>query len=255
VWFLGVFFLARHKKGGSALQFQRDTGVGSYQTARALLHKLRSGLTNLPAPLLKGDVEVDETYIGGHRTGWNGRGAGKEGVAVIVERRGRTAGSARLAVIPRATKEVLTSFVQGAIRPKEAIVHTDAWASYTALSKMGIDHRPRKRGTRTPRRGRAAVGPHHLRKSQDVATGNFPRGQPKTSSALIGRVRVPVRPTLEGSRTLSTRFVLRDRRRALPLSPTDGGAKWIGREIPIRRARLLPRRRPTARLARSARRS
>jgi hypothetical protein len=144
VWFLGVFFLARHKKGVSALQFQRDTGVGSYQTAWALLHKLRSGLRNLPAPLLKGDVEVDETYIGGHRTGWNGRGAGKEGVAVIVERRGRTAGSARLAVIPRATTEVLTSFVQSAIRPKEATVHTDAWASYTALSKMGIDHRPRK---------------------------------------------------------------------------------------------------------------
>jgi hypothetical protein len=59
---------------------------------------------------------------------------------------GSTAGSARLAVIPRATKEVLTSFVQGAIRPKEATVHTDAWASYTALSKMGIDHRPRKGG-------------------------------------------------------------------------------------------------------------
>ncbi|TDJ30023.1 MAG: IS1595 family transposase [Gammaproteobacteria bacterium] len=146
VWFLGIFFLARHKKGVSALQFQRDTGVGSYQTAWALLHKLRSGLANLPAPLLKGDVEVDETYIGGHRTGWNGRGAGKEGVAVIVERRGRTAGSARLVVIPRATKEVLTSFVQNAIRPKEATVHTDAWASYTALGKMGIDHRPRKGG-------------------------------------------------------------------------------------------------------------
>jgi transposase-like protein len=146
VWFLGVFFLARHKKGISALQFQRDTGVGSYQTAWALLHKLRSGLTDLPAPLLKGDVEVDETYIGGYRAGLNGRGAGKAGVVVAVERRGRTAGSARLAVIPRATTAVLTSFVQGAIQPQEATVHTDAWGSYTALRKMGIDHRPRKGG-------------------------------------------------------------------------------------------------------------
>ncbi len=42
VWFLGVFSLARHKKGISALQFQRDTGVGSYQTAWALLHKRSS---------------------------------------------------------------------------------------------------------------------------------------------------------------------------------------------------------------------
>ena len=146
VWFLGVFFLARHKKGISALQFQRDTGVGSYQTAWTLLHKLRSSLTTLPAPLLKGDVEADETYIGGYRAGWKGRGAGKAGVAIVVERRGRTAGSVRLAVIPRATTAVLTSFVQGAIRSQEATVHTDAWGSYKALGKLGIDHRPRKGG-------------------------------------------------------------------------------------------------------------
>lgn len=42
VWFLGIFFVARHKKGISARQFQRKTGVGSYQTAWTLLHKLRS---------------------------------------------------------------------------------------------------------------------------------------------------------------------------------------------------------------------
>jgi hypothetical protein len=146
VWFLGIYFLSRHKKGISALQFQRDTGVGSYQTAWALLHKLRSGLTGLPAPLLRGDVEADETYIGGYRPGWKGRGVGKVGVAIVVERRGRTAGSARLAVIPRATTAVLTSFVHGAIRPQETTVHTDAWAAYTELSQMGIDHRPRKGG-------------------------------------------------------------------------------------------------------------
>ncbi len=118
----------------------------SIQTAWTLLHKLRSGLTTLPVPLLKGDVEADETYIGGYRAGWNGRGAGKAGVAIVVERRRRTAGSARLAVIPRATTAVLTSFVQGAIQPREATVPTDAWGAYKALGKLGIDHRPRKGG-------------------------------------------------------------------------------------------------------------
>ncbi len=152
VWFLGIFFLARHKKGISALQFQKDTGVGSYQTAWTLLHKLRSGLATLPAPLLKGDVEVDETYIGGYRAGWNGRGAGKTGVAVAVERRAHSAGSAHLIVMPRATSAVLVPFVEGAIRPQETIVHTDDWVSYKALAKLGIDHRPRKTG-----RGRQEV--------------------------------------------------------------------------------------------------
>jgi hypothetical protein len=128
VWFLGVFFVARHKQGISALQFQRDTGLGSYQTAWTLLHKLRAGLATLPAALLKGDVEADETYIGGYREGWNGRGAGKTGVAVIVERRGHTAGSARLIVMPRATSAVLIPFVTDAIRPEgNAFIRTIGW--------------------------------------------------------------------------------------------------------------------------------
>jgi transposase-like protein len=73
-------------------------------------------------------------------------GVGKTGVAITVERRERTAGAVRLAVIPRATKAVLTSFVQSSIRPEQATVFTDAWGSYTALGKLGIDHRPRKGG-------------------------------------------------------------------------------------------------------------
>ncbi len=42
--FLAMFFVARHKQGISALQFQRDAGLGSYQTAWMLLHKVRSTL-------------------------------------------------------------------------------------------------------------------------------------------------------------------------------------------------------------------
>jgi hypothetical protein len=42
--FWAIFFVARHKKGISALQLQCDTGVGSYETAWTLLHKLRSAL-------------------------------------------------------------------------------------------------------------------------------------------------------------------------------------------------------------------
>ena len=133
IGFLGIFFLGRHKKGISARQFQRDTGVGSYQTAWTLRHKLRSGLAAPPNQCLKGAVEADETYIGGHRPGRLGRGVGKTGVAIAVERRARTAGSVRLAVIPRATTAVLTSFVHGSVRPEESTVFTDAWGAYVTL--------------------------------------------------------------------------------------------------------------------------
>ena len=64
-WFLGIFFVARHKQGISARQLQRDLGLGSYQTAWTMLHKLRSNLRRRPHQLLRGRVEADEAFVGG----------------------------------------------------------------------------------------------------------------------------------------------------------------------------------------------
>jgi len=152
-WFLAIFFVARHKQGISALQLQRDAGLGSYKTAWMLLHKVRSTLAHNPFYPLEGDVEVDETYVGGYRPGRNGRGVGKTRVVIAVERREKTAGSLRLTRIRRATRAVLTTFVQGSIRPETTTVFTDAWGSYGALGQLGSDHRPRKGGD-----GRQALG-------------------------------------------------------------------------------------------------
>jgi hypothetical protein len=54
VWFLAIFFVGRHKSGISALQLQKDLGLGSYKTAWALLHKLRSALWDSAAFRLTG---------------------------------------------------------------------------------------------------------------------------------------------------------------------------------------------------------
>lgn len=101
VWFLGVFFLARHKTGISALQFQKDAGIGNYQTAWTMLHKLRSALGPRPEDKLTGLVEVDESTIGGKEPGLRGgrRLVGKTLVAGAVEHREHTAGRLRLAVL------------------------------------------------------------------------------------------------------------------------------------------------------------
>ncbi len=146
VWFLAMFFLGRHKKGISALQFQKDAGLGSYQTSWTLLHKLRSGLFPRASARLTGAVEADETYIGGYQPGHLGRGVGKTGVAVAVERRATSAGAVRLAVVPRATTVELTSFIRGVIDARETTVFTDAWPAYAALTQQGVKHRPRLGG-------------------------------------------------------------------------------------------------------------
>lgn len=70
-WCLAFWKLCASKKGISALQIQRETGL-SYKSALYLMHRIRFGLTpDGPAPKLTGIVEADETYVGGktaHRT-------------------------------------------------------------------------------------------------------------------------------------------------------------------------------------------
>jgi len=150
-WFLAIFFVGRHKKGISALQLQRDTGLGSYQTAWTMLHKIRSALGHRPAFRLTGLVEADEAYLGGAVSGGlRGRGAAhKTIVAGAVERRERTAGSVRLAVVPRVSKAELGPFVRGVIDAHEATVLTDGWRAYAHLGEEGVKHEPTIQGDPT----------------------------------------------------------------------------------------------------------
>ena len=88
VWFTACWQFASGKDGVSALSLQRTLEIGSYQTAWAMMHRLRSVLVRPGRGLLVGIVEVDETFIGGQEPGLRGgRARGKKvltGVAVEV---------------------------------------------------------------------------------------------------------------------------------------------------------------------------
>jgi len=79
VWFTACWLLATGKDGISALSLKRTMEIGSYQTAWAILHRLRSVLVRPGRERLTGLVEVDETYIGGEEAGLGGgRARGKK---------------------------------------------------------------------------------------------------------------------------------------------------------------------------------
>jgi hypothetical protein len=79
VWFSVCWHFATGKDGISALSSKRTLEIGSYQTAWAILHRLRSVLIRPDRERLCGKVEVDETYIGGKESGLSGgRAKGKK---------------------------------------------------------------------------------------------------------------------------------------------------------------------------------
>src|SRR5213075_619895 len=89
VWFMACWLFASQKDGISAQSLQRALEISSYQTAWAMLHRLRSVLVRPGRERLTGTVEVDETFIGGDEPGLRGgRAKGKKslvGVAVEVK--------------------------------------------------------------------------------------------------------------------------------------------------------------------------
>ena len=147
-WFLAMFFFGRHKQSISALQLKADLGLGSYGTAWTMLHKLRAALRRRPHQLLKGDVEADETFVGGPRSGGKrGRGApNKTMVLVLVERREQSAGAATLQTIPDGSFDSLGPELRGAIEGKNATIWSDDWSGYLPLTRHGVKHRSQIQG-------------------------------------------------------------------------------------------------------------
>lgn len=144
VWFTACWMFAAQKDGISALSLQRSLEIGSYPTAWAMLHRLRSVLVRPGRDRLTGTVEVDETYFGGEEPGLRGgRAKGKKalvGVAVeIKEPRGY--GRCRMAIIADASSASLHPFVTEHVEPGTTVI-TDAWPGYSGISALGYTHQP-----------------------------------------------------------------------------------------------------------------
>jgi transposase-like protein len=141
-WLIAFHLMVSSKKGVSALQLQRNLGLGSYRTAWHLAHRIREAMKKNPlAAMLNGVVEVDETYVGGKpRKGdgqerKRGRGTTKQPVLVLVERNG----GARVKPIENTTSKTLKNEIAVHVA-KEAVIMTDELHSYFGLGKLFAGH-------------------------------------------------------------------------------------------------------------------
>jgi transposase-like protein len=134
-WCFAYWRAATSKKGVSALEIHRQTGV-SYKSSLFMLHRIRFAMADSGPNVLGengGDVEADETYVGGkpRYRGKNkrGRGTKKQCVAAVIER----GGSVKTRPVADVTARTLKRFVRETVDHSARLI-TDENSAYTGLS-------------------------------------------------------------------------------------------------------------------------
>lgn len=135
-WCWAFWQLCSSKKGVSAKQIQRQTGLG-YKSALFLLHRVRFALADMSGVTLTGVVECDETYVGGKPRyrgtvespiNKRGRGTRKTPVFGMVERGGRV----HTRIVPNVTAKTLKSAIREVV-DNQATIMTDENSAYTGI--------------------------------------------------------------------------------------------------------------------------
>jgi transposase-like protein len=152
LWFWAAYLMTTDKRGVSALLLQHQLGLQRYETAWMILHKLRRATVNAACEPLHGEVEIDDTWVGGTQAGLRGsrqlKGRRAALVVVAVEKRGRASGRTRMAVIPDFRATTINSFITQNVAPGSTI-HTDGLKSFAGLQEIGFKHIPRTQPLRT----------------------------------------------------------------------------------------------------------
>ncbi len=137
-WFYALYLMSSTRCGISAKQLERELGV-TYKTAWRMFNKIRS-LLGEEIERLSGEVEADETYMGGRRRGGKvgrpGKDSHKTPVFGLVERGGKVAALVTTDASKKSLDPIIKEFVL-----QDSMVYTDEWPSYDHLRRDGYRHR------------------------------------------------------------------------------------------------------------------
>jgi hypothetical protein len=134
MWFMAVALICNAKKSLSALQLQRDLGVGSYRTAWYLNHRIREAMKETPSGQMTGTVEVDDTRIAGKYDKRRRRQRWETQVAVGLVERSKDAKPSQVRTFKAekaGSAELIGAVLQHVI--PEATLYTDEAMVYRSL--------------------------------------------------------------------------------------------------------------------------
>jgi len=140
-WFEAAWHITTAKNGLSAKTLERTIGT-SYRVSWTMLQRFRVAMVGKERKPLSGDVEIDETLIGGVKQGGKrGRGATKSIVLIAIEiQQPKGFGRVRMRFVPDASSNSILPFARDVVAPQSVIL-TDGWRGYNGLSDLGYTHK------------------------------------------------------------------------------------------------------------------
>jgi transposase-like protein len=132
-WCYAFWRASTSKKGVSALEIHRQTGL-CYKSSLFLLHRVRYAMDEAPVEPMKGDVEVDEVFIGGRARRSNNSRIGKPNKKTVVIGIKERGGRVRPRVIADVTGPTLKQAIRDNVHPSARIL-TDEWSGYRGIGK------------------------------------------------------------------------------------------------------------------------
>ena len=135
LWFHAIWVFSNAKSGISAKEMERQLGV-TYKTAWRILKLIRTALGQ-GGKKLKGDVEMDEAYFGGHHYGGKnnkqlGRSMRKKSVVIAAVKRD---GAMKAEVVPNATADTIGQFLNKNVAKDGTRLLTDESNRYDRVAK------------------------------------------------------------------------------------------------------------------------
>ena len=152
-WFLAIYLISQAKTGLSALALKRHLGV-SYPTAWLIHHKLMQAMADREARyVLDGQVQVDDAYLGGERSGGKvGRGSENKVPFVAAVSLSDEGHPLRVKLTPVSSFSMVAigQWAKTHLAPGST-VFSDGLACFGAVSGAGCAHQPTVVGKRKPK--------------------------------------------------------------------------------------------------------